>query len=587
MRGIGMIMGLAAGVCLAATTFGDTVIEGFENSANPGGWQSVSPDPQTWNVTAQGTLTYGTAHVTEGAASGTFAVTWAKPGTATTLDNPYVAGGTKTYWAIRYNIATPTAFPSIPKDATVRIDVYNNTPDTIQFAPTVLDSSGLERGPFKPIAPNASTVYEWNTTTEAPTSFVTGNGVLEGTSYRLRGIHFYTETEPTQAAFSADLDNIRAITPQTDLTPPAPPVVLSVEQSAAVGQLLVKWKANTEPDLAGYNVYLATDADFGAVIGNRFTWPTQTSATIAAPATQVTVTGVPTDRPVYIKVTALDNATPNQNESMFNPALAAHLNSDGSVTSDVVVLDLSRYAPGVQDFTVQGYEHMVVYYAQALAANGRTFCSASGVAVNDGLFSLSPDPGRIVYYCNGLDGNQTGTASESLSAGSVTAVNAYVLAGGKLMICGANVGEDLEGATRPDAAAANAFYANTLRTDLTNPYAGADVIDGGGPFASAGTFQTGTDVFDYAALATLSNEVLMPLSGASSAMTYTPAASGNASVYFGNHVIVFGFEFASVRDEPAATFAAGAAKRATLLGSVITYLSFIPSTAASDWVFYE
>ncbi|MFH0794087.1 MAG: hypothetical protein V2A74_08655 [bacterium] len=580
-------------LCIAALAFAfvlraqavDTVVEGFEGTGNAAGWQSTSPAGQSQNITAQATLNLdSTAHVTQGTEALNCAWGWVVPG-ADAGGNSYISGGPGVYWSLRINVATPTALSSIPNSSVLRADVFNNTADTLQFSLCVRDdggTGGLERGPFKPLAPNASTTYEWNMSTEAATTFVTGNSVLDGSSSLLRGYFIYTETQPTNTAPIIDVDNIRIIGAQSDLTAPATTVIYSAEQGSAPGKLLVKWKANTEPDLAEYRVYIARNSDFGSVIGNRFTFPSVPSAIVAAPATSTEI-DVTTTEPVYVRVKARDNATPSPNESFADITLGAFLKASGSDPEDLVVLDQNRYVPGTAAFETNGYMHNIVYTAQALQSNNRRFASASGQAIDDDIVTLNPASGGMVIWSNALDGI---VARQSVTEDNIAKLTTFSNANGKLFIHGIHLGFDM---VTTGSVTSTAFYNNILKASLTNASVVSNAVVADGPFAATGSFFTGDDVFNVAGFATTANEGLGAQSGASTAMAYTGGAGGAPCVYYGNKVVYFGFGFESVREvvDSTGTFANAAAKRAALLATVADYLAPAPTVGAANWELYE
>lgn len=575
---------------LAMMTYAaDTVVEGFENDADPAGWQAVSPDGQTTNATNPGTVpVFGADHVTEGAKSGKFTVTWTLPGAPTGASNPYVSTDPLTFWSIRYNVATPTGLPnnSIPNTSKVRCDIYNNTADAIQFALCVRDNAGgggLERGPFKTIAANTSTIYEWDMATEAATSFVTGDGVLDGSSSVLRGAFLYSTTAPTVADFSMDVDNIRIVEAQSDLQAPAIPTILAARQGSAPGKLKIDWVANTEPDLKEYKIYMMKNADFGKKIQNRFDVPKTATKVVAAPATTTEI-DVVTSEPVYVYLTAADTALPSQNESQPSKILGAYLAEDGSVPGNIVVFDNKRYPPTDPNFATYGYLHMIVYDAQALQAAGKRFESCVAKAVSDSLVTLTPGNGVTIWGC-AVDG--VSTAVDSVSTPSISKITDYVNAGGKLMISGNGIGADM--VTNGDATQ-QAFYANILRATLINSNAAQTQINLGGIFSTAGLLlHTGTNQFDVAAYATATNEVIDAAGGAYSACSYEGVTSGAAAVYWGNKVVYLGFGFESIRDTATSNnFANAKALRAAVMEAIMNYLNPPPQSAVTgSWSLYE
>lgn len=576
----------------------EQVIEGFENSADPARWQQVSPAPgQIRNATntnvdpgAPPTYLIGT-HVTEGLNSGQFPIAWTLPGADPATANVFISGGPTFYWAMRNNITTPANLSnnSLPNaSAILRADVFNNSADTVKFALYVQDSAGtggLERGPFVDLPPNASTTYQWDFATQPATGWVTGNGTLDGSNSVLKGFFVYTETAPTATPLLLDVDNIR-VDAQLDLTAPAAPVVVSAKQGAAPGEVIVTWIAGSEPDLAGYKIYLAADSDFGSVIGNRFTYPSTPTATVTNPAaTTVTLTGVPTETNVYIKVNAYDNATPSSNESLSDVILGVNLAADGSTPEDLVVLDLDAYPVTDGNFTTNGYLHGIVYWAQSLSAQTRNFQSCRANAITSANVALSSATG-VVYWTTGRDGEAT--ADQTLTSANETAISSFLTGGGNLLLTGTSLGEDL---TTNGDPADQTFYSSVLKAALANENTAQSGVDADVTnFPTAGGFFTATEAFNVAAGSNLNNEALTAQGSAVGALTYTGITPGNAAILDSNSLVYFGFAFETVRDVAGASSAFGAArdKRTALLTDAVAYLTALPpSQAQNNWSIYE
>lgn len=569
---------------------GATVIEGFENNADPGGWQEVSPATQTVNAVNNGSVpAYVSTNVTEGVLAGQFTHGWVVPATDTTTANYLIPGGPVPHWTMRVNVATPGAFGLIPHTSVLQADIFNNTADPVQFCITLRDqggTGGLENGPLVTLAPNASTTYSWDLTNVAPTGVFTGNGVLDGASSQLRGAFFYTGTQPTNPLWSCDIDNIRVVTAQTDFTPPAAPAVLSAVQGAASDEIVVRWTGNTESDLDHYNVYVADDDRFGAQIQNRFTWSGTPTTTVPGGTNQVTLTNVTPEANIYVRVSAVDNATPSANESLSRVALGVRTGT-GSVR-DLVVLDNDAIAFSDAAFATQGYSHNIAYNGQAMLANNRFYDSCTAAAVSTDAVSLtSVDASEFVIWSAGTDGG-SGFPGESIAPGNQTRIAAFLSGGGKLFISSRSLGESLD---TNGSVADQTFYNTVLQADLATAFANTNEILLSGLFASAGTVYTGADIFNFGAGGGSSGESLLPQGSAFGSSSYNPApgAGGNAIVYFGNQLVYLGVDFELLRhvNDSTGTFAQAAAKRAQFLGDVIAYLFPAPVTSVDDYQTYR
>jgi hypothetical protein len=585
----------SASVSPAATV----VIEGFETE-DLADWRATSsPSTQVLNstnpTTANTPIFQSANGVTQGTKAGDFITTWtvSSPASGTNITNP--ADGA-TFWQIRYNINAPGNLPAIQSaDGILEANFTNPNAYPISVALVVDDSSGaqLERGPLLTVPANGTLAYIWNFATTPPAGWATHSAnpsTFNDPTVRLKTMLVYTATQPTSDQFHLYVDNIRNTNAQGDTTPPAIVKVTSAVQGPAPGQMTVNWVPNTEPDLVAYKVYVGSDANFGAPTYNRLSLPSATlAATVPAPASSATVT-VPTDANVYVRVTAVDNATPVPNETPVNyAALGVRLRPNGAAVQDRIVLDLDRNAPGTTPYSDEGYNHAIVYNGRALADLGRYYDSAFSTAVDTGAVTLAPNPQGMVIWSNMLDG--TSTSSVAMTTQSVAALTTFYNADGNLLISGAGLAEDL--AYRGPSQ--QTFLANILKATLALPSALTGNVTPLSLFSSAGALFVNGSVFTrQVGFGTTSSDVVNPTGGALPIAQYTdvvPTSTGYAGVANANRVVYLAFGFESITD-PAATNAEttqSAPKRQAVMAAAVDYLlnNVTPSTAAKDWTLFE
>lgn len=573
----------------------ESLIEGFENTADPGGWRQVSPAPgQIRNATNSGSPvpTYVTTHATEGVNAGQFDINWISPGTDPGTANALIPGGTTFYWAMRCDLGSAAGLPNstIPNSSAVlKADIFNNGPNAVQVAFYVADnagSGGLERGPFQNIPAGATTTYQWTMGVDPVVAFVTGDSVLNGTNSLLRGFFVYTETDPATTLQQLDVDNIR-IDAQSDLTAPAVPTILSVKQGTNPGDLDVAWSAVADGDLAGYYVYLAQDTDFGSTITNRFTFPSTPAATVGPTVTSTTLTGLSPDTNYYVRVTAFDNATPVSNESLSDIALGARLLTSGAAPDVQVVLDYDRYPPTDGNFAIFAYFHGIVYWGQSLAALGKHYVTCRAAAVESGSVVLDTTSGSVTIWSTNRDGEAT--ADQTLTEANQTKINDFLTGGGDLLIAGTSLGEDL---STNGSVADQTFYSNVLKATLTNENSAVGTFDlDVTNFPTVTALATSGEVFNSAGGSNTDNEVVTAGGGATGALAYTGVTPGNAAILNGNALVYLAFAFETVRDTTTTTtFGPAVTARTNLLTDALNYLAVEPPPPAADatgWTKYE
>lgn len=110
------------------------------------------------------------------------------------------------------------------------------------------------------------------------------------------------------------------------------------------------WDANTEVDLAGYNIYWGTAPGVTKSSGTKVNIPlTAEGFTPATP--QYTVTNLPNDKKVYFVVTAYDNETPSLESAESNEVVTWI--GQGTPPSNPV-LRLIRWILGLLGLSVVG-----------------------------------------------------------------------------------------------------------------------------------------------------------------------------------------------------------------------------------------
>lgn len=569
---------------LSSAAFADvTVIEGFENTADPGQWVINDTLPGlTQNATTTTVVpVYVTTNVTEGAHAGQFNANWSASPVAG-ASNPYSTTDGNLYWAVRYNVNAPASLSNnaIPTTSgLLQADIFNSNAYPIQVA-LVVDSaasSQLKMGPLTAIAAGTSASYIWDFTAVAPVPLGGGSASFIGDVQRLKSIVIYTATQPTAATSSITIDNIRNGN-SPDVTAPAPPKLATLGQGGAAGQAVVRWTPSPDSDVALYNVYVATDANFGTPNVNRLTFPGVPAASVGSGNTAALLSGLPPNQNLYVTVTAVDNA-PVPNESEQAQALAVRLKANGAQPDDRIVMDSDRYQPGVSQFVSQGYFHGVVYTAQALGGLNRSFDSVTDEALENSQASLTPGSTSVVVWSTLDDGSAS--SADPLSATSIATIGSYLQGSGNLIISGSGLAEAI--AAQPGG---TTTLANSFKVALQSASVGVPTVVPTGPLYLAPTLSTSLNTNTNAvAYATTANDGLLPQPGAVTLVDYqgVPESSAVAGIGLDENLVFLGFAFESAGD--AAGPAASTLARQTLMQEMIYYLT--AQTAAQDWQLYN
>ncbi|HOR63467.1 MAG TPA: hypothetical protein PKW18_02515, partial [Candidatus Sumerlaeota bacterium] len=188
--------------------------------------------------------------------------------------------------------AAPTGLGATAGDGVVNLDWADNTePDLAGYNVYRATVSG---GPYTKI----------NSALLAGNNYA-DNSVANFTTY------YYVVTAVDNAASPNESANSAQVSAQPkDTTPPAAPTGLSA--TAGNNTVSLDWADNTEPDLAGYNIYRAT------VSGGPYTKINGSLATVSNYSDNTAANGVT----YYYVVTAVDN-TPLQNQSGYSAQVSA------------------------------------------------------------------------------------------------------------------------------------------------------------------------------------------------------------------------------------------------------------------------
>lgn len=184
-----------------------------------------------------------------------------------------------------------------------------------------------------------------------------------------------------------------------DSTPPVPPQGLSKQISGT--NLVLSWTANTESDLAGYNVYQGTSAGI---------YGTPSSL---GKVTTYTISGLTSESTYYFAVSALDDAS---NESGNSSELSVSI---GDSTSPTVAIasptSSSSYSTATSTITLSGTASDnvgVTTVTWANAANGTSGTATGTTAWSKSGISLAAGTNTLTVRASDSAGN---TASDTLT----------------------------------------------------------------------------------------------------------------------------------------------------------------------------
>jgi hypothetical protein len=335
----------------------------------------------------------------------------------------------------------------------------------------------------------------------------------------------------------------------SDAVPPAPPVLLSV---ANVGEdsVRVRWKGNSEPDLAGYRLSFTL---------NGLTWVVKADEAALGPSATSVTYPIGQNQAVYFRLVAVDAASP--------PNL--------STPSDIYGI---RLAPGRRTLIVDGFDRTEgsgsYHFPDHPFAmtHGRSirgwFTTCANDALLDGSSTLAGHD-RVVWIL----GDES-AADQTFDDQEQALVKSYLdLTGKGMMISGSEVAYDLDRTSGPTTADRE-FLHSYLKLAFVDDKAG--IFDVGGVPASP--FEGIS--FRYGIVAEGSPyeedwpDVFAPLNGGEALLGYGQSGSAVAAVGYrgpspgggSSAVVTLGFPFETITTQGA---------RDTLMDRVMTYLDGI------------
>lgn len=222
------------------------------------------------------------------------------------------------------------------------------------------------------------------------------------------------------------------------------PVLVSVTNTAG-NDLLVRWRKPADTTVQNLKLYLSTT-------GSGYT----VHDTVSAASCSTVVTGLAAGTTYWLNATF---ANGSGREGLYSCDYIVRVDSGAGNAPVLLVDDEKRY----------GAHALMPYHGQALTAAGYTYDVCSAEAVTGDTVALA-DYWAVVWACG--RGSSTGTpADTSLAAAERAKLQAYLLAGGNLLLSGQEIAYDL-GYKGLD----NAWLATCLKAAYAADDAGNDVL---------------------------------------------------------------------------------------------------------------
>lgn len=225
------------------------------------------------------------------------------------------------------------------------------------------------------------------------------------TSYRDTGLTsgtgYYYKISAVDIAGNESPQSAPVAGTPTDLVPPDPPAGLNVINSGVGGQLNIDWMENTEPDLAGYNIYRSTSPSGAFTLLN---------AALLNAGTGYADTGLTDGQAYYYRVTAVDYA---YNESRPS-TVASGISSD--TIPPVTPSDLAVNDPGGGNrldlsWTPNTETDLAGYHIYRSASAAGPFNRVNSAVVTSTAYSDTGLTEGVTYYYQITAVDRTGNES--------------------------------------------------------------------------------------------------------------------------------------------------------------------------------
>jgi len=317
---------------------------------------------------------------------------------------------------------------------------------------------------------------------------------------------------------------------------PGTPSNLRVINSA--GDLALSWSAAS--GATGYRVYRGTD-------GHEFAFDTLVTST------SVTFTDITPGVTYYFQVAAVNGTSP-RSEGYPTEVLGARTSVD---STDVLVVN------GVDRRREDGgnTRNFIIQHGGSLANLGYAFDSASNEAISSGSVNLTSY--SVVDWMLG----EESTADQTFSSTEQTMTKAFLDAGGRMFVSGAEIGWDLD---HMGSASDQLFYNNYLKADYAADDAGVYAVSGVAGTAFDGISGIGYDDGTNGPYDVEYPDCINPFGGGQVNMTYDGTGFNAAVQYSGTFKVVnMGFPFEALLTQ---------ADRDTVLSRVMNFFAVAGDT---------